>query len=82
MTPMKQKFMWKVSFLLSIDHFKASRRSISNRYWFDKGKRKMVEGFIRWCRKGDVGLSQQATVKEVKDEDPTGLYDGFYVRTK
>ena len=42
----------------------------------------MVDGFIRWCRKGDVGLSQQATVKDVKDEEPTGLYDGFYVRTK
>ena len=43
----------------------------------------MIDGFIRWCQKGDksVGLSQRLTVKEVIDEEPTGLYDGFYVRT-
>mmetsp|Transcript_13205 Transcript_13205/g.31287 ORF Transcript_13205/g.31287 Transcript_13205/m.31287 type:complete len:170 (+) Transcript_13205:125-634(+) len=48
-----------------------------------EGKRKMIDGFIRWCQKGDksVGLSQRLTVKEVIDEEPTGLYDGFYVRT-
>jgi len=48
-----------------------------------EGKRKMIDGFIRWCEKGDksVGLSQRLTVKEVIDEEPTGLYDGFYVRT-
>lgn len=46
-----------------------------------KGKRKMVDGFIRWCKRGNVGLNQMTTVKEVLDESPTGLYDGFYVKT-
>jgi hypothetical protein len=43
----------------------------------------MIDGFIRWCEKGDktIGLSQRLTVKEVTDEEATGLYDGFYVRT-
>jgi hypothetical protein len=41
----------------------------------------MVEGFLRWCKKGDVGLSQRATVAEIKEEEATGLYDGFYVKT-
>ena len=41
----------------------------------------MVEGFIRWCKKGDVGLSQKIEVENVIDEDPTGLYDDFYVQT-
>merc|ERR1712232_1435821 len=44
-----------------------------------EGKRKMVEGFIRWCERGNVGLSQVVGVEEVVDEEPTGLYDGFYV---
>jgi acylphosphatase len=47
-----------------------------------EGSRKMVEGFIRWCQKGNVGLSQVVGVHEVKEEEPTGLYDGFYVKTK
>ena len=47
-----------------------------------EGKRKMVEGFIRWCERGNVGLSQKATVVKVEEEEPTGLYDGFYVKTK
>lgn len=47
-----------------------------------EGKRRQVEGFIRWCRKGNVGLSQITTVAEVSEEEPTGLYDGFYVKTK
>lgn len=47
-----------------------------------EGTRKMVEGFIRWCQKGNVGLSQMVGVEEVKEEEPTGLYDGFYVKTK
>mmetsp|Transcript_12206 Transcript_12206/g.14715 ORF Transcript_12206/g.14715 Transcript_12206/m.14715 type:complete len:147 (-) Transcript_12206:212-652(-) len=46
-----------------------------------EGKRKMVDGFVRWCKKGNVGLSQVTSVKEVIDEVPTGLYDGFYVKT-
>jgi len=41
----------------------------------------MVDGFVRWCQKGNVGLSQITVVKEVIDEVPTGLYDGFYVKT-
>mmetsp|Transcript_24622 Transcript_24622/g.57809 ORF Transcript_24622/g.57809 Transcript_24622/m.57809 type:complete len:150 (-) Transcript_24622:1331-1780(-) len=47
-----------------------------------EGKRKMVNGFIRWCKKADVGLSQQISVSEVFDEDPTGLYDDFYVKMR
>eukprot|EP00550_Attheya_septentrionalis_P009954 CAMPEP_0198296808 /NCGR_PEP_ID=MMETSP1449-20131203/34101_1 /TAXON_ID=420275 /ORGANISM="Attheya septentrionalis, Strain CCMP2084" /LENGTH=143 /DNA_ID=CAMNT_0043997531 /DNA_START=144 /DNA_END=575 /DNA_ORIENTATION=+ len=47
-----------------------------------EGKRKMVDGFIRWCKRGNVGLSQVTTVTEVIDEIPTGLYDDFYVRTR
>ena len=42
----------------------------------------MVDGFIRWCEKGDVGLSQRASVTDIKEEEPTGLYDGFYVKTQ
>ena len=42
----------------------------------------MVDGFIRWCKKGSVGLSQVVGVEEVIDEEVTGLYDGFYVKTK
>ena len=49
---------------------------------FGQGKRKMVDGFVRWCGKGDVGLSQVVRVEEVIEADPTGLYDGFYVKTK
>lgn len=40
----------------------------------------MMEGFIRWCKKADVGLSQKISVSEVLEEDPTGLYDDFYVK--
>lgn len=46
-----------------------------------QGKRKMVDGFIRWCERANVGLNQVTTVKEVTEESPTGLYDGFYVKT-
>jgi len=46
-----------------------------------EGKRKFVDGFVRWCERGDVGLSQQFTVDEVIDEFPTGMYDEFYVNT-
>mmetsp|Transcript_17174 Transcript_17174/g.32515 ORF Transcript_17174/g.32515 Transcript_17174/m.32515 type:complete len:155 (-) Transcript_17174:182-646(-) len=47
-----------------------------------EGKRKMVEGFVRWCSKGTakVGLSQKLELVEANDEVPTGLYDGFYVK--
>lgn len=41
----------------------------------------MVDGFVRWCEKGDVGLNQQAKVTELKDEEFTGLYEGFYIKT-
>uniref|UniRef100_A0A7R9ZP10 Acylphosphatase-like domain-containing protein n=1 Tax=Craspedostauros australis TaxID=1486917 RepID=A0A7R9ZP10_9STRA len=47
-----------------------------------EGKRKMVEGFIRWCERGNVGLSQTATVEGIIEEEVTGLYDGFYCKTK
>jgi acylphosphatase len=46
-----------------------------------EGKRKMVDGFVRWCKRGDVGLSQAVVVESVVDEYPTGLYDDFYVHT-
>lgn len=48
-----------------------------------QGKRKMVEGFVRWCQRGDaaIGLSQKISVDSVEDEFPTGLYDDFYVQT-
>lgn len=47
-----------------------------------EGKRKMVDGFVRWCQKGSakVGLSQKLELVETTDEVPTGLYDGFYVK--
>mmetsp|Transcript_26082 Transcript_26082/g.38596 ORF Transcript_26082/g.38596 Transcript_26082/m.38596 type:complete len:150 (+) Transcript_26082:95-544(+) len=47
-----------------------------------EGKRKMVDGFVRWCKKGTekVGLSQILEVEKVVEEVPTGLYDGFYVK--
>jgi hypothetical protein len=41
----------------------------------------MVESFIRWCVRGDVGLSQTSTVDSVSEEEPTGLYEEFYVDT-
>ena len=49
---------------------------------FPQGKRKMLEGFVRWCKKSDVGLSQQISVTDVIDEEPTGLYDDFYVKVQ
>ena len=36
---------------------------------------------VKHIRIKSVGLSQRMTVVNVKDEEPTGLYDGFYVRT-
>lgn len=48
-----------------------------------EGKRSNVEGFIRWCGRGSksVGLSQKFEVVEITEEEPTGLYDGFYAKT-
>lgn len=42
----------------------------------------MVDGFVRWCKKGTakVGLSQILEVVDSVEEVPTGLYDGFYVK--
>lgn len=47
-----------------------------------EGKRKMVDGFLRWCKRADVGLSQKITVADILEEDPTGLYDDFYVKMR
>jgi len=47
-----------------------------------EGKRKMVDGFLRWCKRADVGLSQKITVADVLEEEPTGLYDDFYVKMR
>lgn len=46
-----------------------------------EGKRKMISGFVRWCERGNVGLSQQITVESVNEEDAAGLLDDFYVQT-
>ncbi|KAL7476162.1 hypothetical protein ACHAW6_002043 [Cyclotella cf. meneghiniana] len=46
-----------------------------------EGKRKSIESFIRWCHRGDVGLSQSIKVEQVVEEFPTGMYDDFYVDT-
>ena len=46
-----------------------------------KGKRKMVDGFVRWCERGNVGLSQKITVESVSEMEATGLFDDFYVPT-
>ena len=46
-----------------------------------QGKKKMVDGFIRWCERGNVGLNQVIGVSEVLEEEPTGLYDDFYCKT-
>ncbi|KAL7441038.1 hypothetical protein ACHAXM_008272 [Skeletonema potamos] len=46
-----------------------------------EGKRKMVDGFIRWCERGNVGLSQKITVESIQEEEATGLFDDFYVPT-
>lgn len=43
-----------------------------------EGKLQMVEGFIRWCQRSKVGLNQIITVKEILEEEPTGMYDDFY----
>ena len=47
-----------------------------------EGKRNMVEGFVRWCQKSNVGLNQVIKVKQVMEEEPTGLYEDFYIKTK
>jgi acylphosphatase len=49
-----------------------------------EGKRKHVEGFVRWCKKANknVGLNQITQVLDVLEEEPTGLYDGFYAHIK
>jgi len=48
-----------------------------------EGKRKKVDGFVRWCKRSKVGLSQLSQVDEVVlGDEPLGLYDDFYCRTK
>lgn len=47
-----------------------------------EGKKNLVDGFVRWCRRSKVGMNQLVTVKFVHEEDPTGLYEGFYAKTK
>lgn len=47
-----------------------------------EGKGKLVDGFVRWCQRGKVGLSQTLTVLDIVDEEPTGLYESFYCKTK
>lgn len=49
-----------------------------------EGKKKLVDGFVRWCQRGtkNVGLNQITTVSEIIDASPVGLYDEFYVQTQ
>jgi hypothetical protein len=47
-----------------------------------EGKRDKVEGFVRWCERSKVGLGQSIRVECVVDEEPTGLYEGFYAYTE
>lgn len=49
-----------------------------------EGKRKLVDGFLRWCKKADkkIGMSQVVEMISVDEEEPTGLYDGFYCKIK
>lgn len=56
--------------------------SIEGAEIYVEGSRKMVDGFIRWCQRADIGLSQKLIVEEVIEEEPTGLYEDFYVKTK
>ena len=46
-----------------------------------QGKRKFVDGFVRWCQRGDVGMSQDISVESIIDESPMGLLEDFYVQT-
>ena len=48
-----------------------------------EGKRKLVDGFVRWCQRGNknVGLNQITVVQDIIDEIPVGIYDDFYVKT-
>jgi len=41
----------------------------------------MIGGFVRWCERGNVGLSQKIAVESVSEEDAEGLLDDFYVQT-
>ena len=52
-----------------------------NKLLLAQGKRKMIGGFVRWCERGNVGLSQQISVESVIEEDAAGLLDDFYVQT-
>jgi acylphosphatase len=47
-----------------------------------EGKQHMVDGFIRWCRRSKVGMNQRITVRDIYEEEPTGLYEGFYAKTQ
>ena len=47
-----------------------------------EGKRNLVDGFVRWCKRSKVGMNQLVTVQDVHEEEPTGLYEGFYAKTK
>ena len=48
-----------------------------------EGTAKNVHGFLRWCKRGrkSIGLNQNLDVIDVIEEEPTGLYDGFYIKT-
>jgi acylphosphatase len=47
-----------------------------------EGKRHLVDGFVRWCRRSKVGMNQLVAVKDVLEEEPTGMYEGFYAQTR
>lgn len=48
-----------------------------------EGKRKKVEGFVRWVKRGKIGLSQKTEVTDVTiSDEPLGIYDDFYCKTQ
>lgn len=47
-----------------------------------EGKRKMIEGFVRWVKRGNVGLNQFTEVADVEySNEPSGMYENFYCKT-
>ena len=42
----------------------------------------MVDGFLRWLKRSNVGLSQKIEVTDVTNEEPLGVYEEFYCKTK
>ena len=42
----------------------------------------MIEGFVRWVKRGNVGLNQFTEVADVEySNEPSGMYENFYCKT-